>query len=59
MNFSFVETRVFTKLDISLDIYFSFANLVDFLDPEISIWKFCPKNSIDFVYKTLGPGSTP
>ena len=58
MNFSFVETHVFTKLDISLNIYFNFASLVDFLDPEISVWKFWPKNSIDFVCKTLGPGST-
>ena len=31
MNFNFVETYVFTKLEISLDIYFSFASLVDFL----------------------------
>ena len=43
MNFNFVETHVFTKLDISLNIYFSFASLVDFLGPEISFWKFWPK----------------
>ena len=59
MNFNFVETHVFTKLDISLDIYFSFASLVDLLGPEISFLKILTKNSIDFVYKTLGPGSTP
>ena len=35
MNFNFVETHVFTKLDISLHMYFSFASLVDFLGPEI------------------------
>ena len=43
MNFNFVETHVFTKLDISLDIYFSFESLVDFLGPESSVWKFWPK----------------
>ena len=37
MNFNFVETHVFTKLDISLRIYFSFASLVDFLGPEITV----------------------
>ena len=37
MNFKFVETHVFTNLDISLRIYFSFASLVDFLGPEISV----------------------
>ena len=37
MNFNFVETHVFTKLDISLNIYFNFASLVDFLGPEISV----------------------
>ena len=54
MNFNFVETHVFTKLYISLHIYFIFASLVDILGPEISVWKFLPKTSIDFVYKTLG-----
>ena len=32
----FCRNPCFTKLDISLDIYFSFASLVDFLGPEIS-----------------------
>ena len=43
MNFNFVETPVFTKLDVSLNIYFNFASLVDFLGPEISVWKFWQK----------------
>ena len=37
LNFNFVETHVFTKLDISLAIYFNFARMVDFLGPEISV----------------------
>ena len=37
MNFNFAETHVFTKLDISLNIYFNSASLVDFLGPEISV----------------------
>ena len=49
----------FTKLDLSLDIYFSFASLEDFLGPDISAWKFWPKIQLNFVYKTLGPGGKP
>ena len=59
MNFSFVETYVFTKLDISLDIYFSFANLGDFLGPEISVWKFGPKIPLTSCTKLWGPVAPP
>ena len=57
MNFNFVETHIFTKLDILLDIYFSFASRL------FRPWNYClkilTKNSIAFVYKTSGPGSIP
>ena len=43
MNFNFVETHVFTKLNISIDIFFSFASLVDFLSSKIGVWKFWAK----------------
>ena len=55
MNLNFVETHVFTKLDISLNIYFNFASLVDFLGPEISVWKFWPKNPLTLCTKLWGP----
>jgi len=55
MNFNFVETHVFTKLDISLDIYFSFARLVELLGPEISVWKFWPKIPLTLYTKLWGP----
>ena len=55
MNFNFVETHVFTKLDISLNIYFNFASLVDFLGPEISVWKFGPKIPLTLFTKLWGP----
>ena len=58
INSNFAKTHVFIKLDISLDTYISFASLVDFLGPEISV-KILTKYSIDFMYKTLGSGSTP
>ena len=59
MNFNFVETHVFTKLDISLHIYFSFASLVDFLGPEISVWKFWPKIPLTLCIKLCGPVAPP
>ena len=59
MNFNFVETHVFTKLDISLDFYFSFASLVDFLGPEISVWKFWPKIPLTLCTKLWGPVAPP
>ena len=43
MNFNFVETHVFTKLDITLNIYFNFASLVDFLGPELVFENFDQK----------------
>ena len=59
MNFNFVETHVFTKLDISLNIYFNFASLVDFLGPEISIWKFGPKIPLTLCKKLWGQVAPP
>ena len=60
MNFNFVETHVFTKLEISLNIYFNFESLVDFLGPEISVWKFWPNFPLTLCTNLgLGPGSTP
>ena len=59
MNFNFVETHVFTKLDISLHIYFSFASLVYFLGPEISVWKFWPKIPLTLCIKLCGPVAPP
>ena len=59
MNFNFVETHVFTKLDISLDIYFSFTSLVDFLGPEISVWKFWPKIPLTLCINLWGPVAPP
>ena len=53
-NFSFVETNVFTKLDISFYIYFSFASLVDILGPGISVWKFWPKIPLTLCTKLWG-----
>ena len=55
MNFSFVETYVLTKLDI----YFNFASLVDFLGPEISVWKFWPKIPLTLCTKLWGPVAPP
>ena len=54
MNFNFVETHVFTKLDISLNIYFSFASLVDFLGLEINVWKFWLKIPLTLCTKHWG-----
>ena len=59
MKFNFVETHVFTKLDISLNIYFNFASLVDFLGPEISVWKFWPKIPLTLCAKLWGPVAPP
>ena len=59
MNFNFVETHVFTKLDISLNIYFNFASLVDFLGLEISVWKFWPKIPLTLCTKLWGPVAPP
>ena len=59
MNFNFVETHVFTKLDISMDIYFSFTSLVDFLGPKISVWKFWPKIPLTLCTKLWGPVAPP
>ena len=53
MNVNFVETHVFTKLDMSLDIYF--GCLVDFLGPEFSVWKFWPKIPLTLCTKLKGP----
>ena len=55
MNFNFVETHIFTKLDISLNIYFNFESLVDFLGPEISVCKFWPKIPLTLFTKLWGP----
>ena len=55
MSFNFVETHVFTKLDISFNIYFNFASLVDFLGPEISVWKFWPKIPLTLCTKLWDP----
>ena len=57
MNFNFVEIHVFTKLNISLDIYFSFASLVYFVGPEISVWKFWPKIPLTLCTKLWGPAA--
>ena len=54
MNFNFVETHVFTKLDISLNIFFSFASLVDFLGLENSVWKNWPKIPLTLCTKLWG-----
>ena len=51
MNFNYVETHVFTKLDISLNIYF---RLLDFLGLEISVWKFWPKIPLTLCTKLWG-----
>ena len=59
MNFNFVETHVFTKLDISLVIYFSFASLVDLLGPEISVWKFWPTIPLTLCTELWGPVAPP
>ena len=59
VSFNFVETHVFTKLDISLHIYFSFASLVHFLGPEISVWKFWPKIPLTLCTKLWGPVAPP
>ena len=59
MNFNIVETHVFTMLDISLNIYFNFASLVDFLSPEISVWKFWPKIPLTLCTKLWGPVAPP
>ena len=59
MNFNFVETHVFTKLGISLHVYSSFASLVDFLGPKISVWKFWPKIPLTLYTKLWGPVAHP
>ena len=46
-------------LDISLNIYFNFASLVDFLGPEISVWKFWPKIPLTLYTKLWGPVAPP
>ena len=51
MNFNFVETHVFRIL---LDIYLSFASLVEFFGPEISVWKFWPKIPLTLCTKLWG-----
>ena len=59
MNFNFVENHVFTRLAISLNIYFNFASLVDFLGPEISVWKVWPKIPLTLCTKLWGPVAPP
>ena len=59
MNFNFVETHLFPKLDVSFNIYFNFASLVDFLGPEISVWKFWPKIPLTLCTKLWGPVAPP
>ena len=53
------ETHIFRELDISLDTYFSFASLVDFLGLEISVWKFWPKIPLTLCTKLWGPVAPP
>ena len=59
MDFIFVEIHVSMKLNTSVDIYFNFASLVDFLGPEISVWKFWPKIPLTLCTKRLGPVAHP
>ena len=71
MNFNFVETHVFTNLNISLDIYFSLAGLVappklfsiffifcryDFIT-KMNKMRGCPEEKIQFSFLVNHPNN--
>ena len=56
MNFNFVEAHIFTTLvRYIIGHLLQFVSLVDFLGPEISVWKFWPNIPSTLCTKLWGP----